>query len=62
LQELISMPNAYTENQLVELPAIGLLAALGWQTALALDEGSSPEMNLVLWVWVLSFHFPSPSA
>ena len=56
------MPNAYTENQLVELPAIGLLAALGWQTALALDEGSSPEMNLVLWVWVLSFHFPSPSA
>ena len=27
------MPNAYTENQLVGLPAIGLFAELGWQVA-----------------------------
>ena len=31
-------PHAYTENQLVEQPAIGLFAALGWQTVAALDE------------------------
>ncbi len=31
-------PHAYTEDQLVEQPAIGLFAALGWQTASALDE------------------------
>ena len=30
--------HAYTEAQLVEQPAIGLFAALGWQTALAKDE------------------------
>jgi type I restriction enzyme R subunit len=28
----------YTEDQLVERPAIGLLAALGWQTVSAVDE------------------------
>jgi type I restriction enzyme R subunit len=32
------MPNAYTEDQLVEQPAIGLFAALGWQTVSAVDE------------------------
>jgi hypothetical protein len=26
------MPHAYTEDQLVEQPAIGLFAELGWQT------------------------------
>lgn len=31
-------PHAYTEDQLVELPAIGLFATLGWQTKSALDE------------------------
>jgi type I restriction enzyme R subunit len=31
-------PHAWTEDQLVEQPAIGLLAALGWQTVAALDE------------------------
>lgn len=31
-------PHAYTEDQLVEQPAIGLFAALGWQTVSALDE------------------------
>jgi hypothetical protein len=30
------MPHAYTEDQLVEQPAIGLFAELGWQTAAAL--------------------------
>jgi hypothetical protein len=28
----------YTEDQLVEQPAIGLFAALGWQTVSALEE------------------------
>jgi type I restriction enzyme R subunit len=29
------MPHAYTEDQLVEQPAIGLFAELGWQTVSA---------------------------
>jgi type I restriction enzyme R subunit len=32
------MPHAYTEDQLVEQPAIGLFAELGWQVASASDE------------------------
>ncbi len=32
------MTHAYTEDQLVEQPAIGLFAALGWQTVSAMDE------------------------
>jgi hypothetical protein len=32
------MSHAYTEDQLVEQPAIGLYAALGWQTISALEE------------------------
>jgi len=31
-------PHAYTEDRLVEQPAIGLFAALGWQTVSALEE------------------------
>src|SRR5262245_17910818 len=31
-------PHAYTEDLLVEQPAIGLFAALGWQTMSALEE------------------------
>ncbi len=31
-------PHAYTEDQLVEQPAIGLFATLGWQTVSAQDE------------------------
>jgi type I restriction enzyme R subunit len=31
-------PHAYTEDQLVEQPAIGLFAALGWQTMSAIEE------------------------
>ena len=32
------MPHAYTEDQLVEPPAIGLVAELGWSTVSALEE------------------------
>ncbi len=32
------MPHPYTENQLVEQPAIGLFAELGWQTVSAMEE------------------------
>ena len=32
------MAHAYTEDQLVEQPAIGLFAALGWQTVSAMEE------------------------
>ena len=32
------MPNAYTEDQLVEQPAIGLFAELCWDTVSALEE------------------------
>jgi type I restriction enzyme R subunit len=32
------MPYAYTEDQLVEQPAIGLFAELGWQTVSAFEE------------------------
>ena len=31
-------PHAYTEDQLVEQPAIGLFADLGWQTVSAMEE------------------------
>jgi type I restriction enzyme R subunit len=31
-------PHAYTEDQLVEQPAIGLFAALGWHTVSAMEE------------------------
>jgi type I restriction enzyme R subunit len=41
-------PHPYTEDQLVEQPAIGLFAALGWQTVCALEEtfGPSPPAPL----------------
>jgi type I restriction enzyme, R subunit len=32
------MANAYTEDQLVERPAIGLFAELGWQTVSVMEE------------------------
>ena len=35
------MPHAYTEDQLVEQPAIGLLAGLGWQKVVAMEEVSA---------------------
>lgn len=33
---------AYSEDQLVEQPAIGLFAALGWSTVCAMDELFGP--------------------
>ena len=38
--------HAYTEDQLVEQPAIGLFAALGWQTMSALEENFGPGGTL----------------
>jgi len=37
-------PHAWTEDQLVEQPAIGLFGELGWQTVSALEEvlGDAP--------------------
>jgi len=32
------MPHAYTEDQLIEQPAIGLFADLGWLTVSAFEE------------------------
>ena len=37
------MSHAYTEDQLVEQPAIGLFAALGWQT-ISTKLGDSPHV------------------
>src|SRR5437870_3924306 len=39
-------PHAYTEDQLVEQPAIGLFAELGWQTVSALEEIFGPAGTL----------------
>ena len=38
--------HAYTEDQLVEQPAIGLFGVLGWQTVSALEETFGPEGSL----------------
>jgi type I restriction enzyme R subunit len=40
------MANAYTEDQLVEQPAIGLFADLGWETVSAMDETLGPTGTL----------------
>jgi type I restriction enzyme, R subunit len=37
---------AYTEDQLVEQPAIGLFAELGWQTVSAMEEVFGPGGTL----------------
>ena len=39
-------PHAYTEDQLVEQPAIGLFAELGWQTVSAMQETFGPGGTL----------------
>lgn len=39
-------PHNYTEDQLVEQPAIGLFAELGWQTVSAMEEAFSPSGTL----------------
>jgi type I restriction enzyme R subunit len=38
--------HAYTEDQLVEQPAIGLFAELGWQTVSAMEEVFRPSGTL----------------
>jgi type I restriction enzyme, R subunit len=40
------MPHAYTEDQLVEQPALQLFAALGWQTVSASEEVFGPNGTL----------------
>lgn len=40
------MSHAYTEDQLVEQPAIGLFADLGWQTVEAMKETFGPDGTL----------------
>jgi type I restriction enzyme, R subunit len=39
-------PNAYTEDQLIEQPAIGLFAELGWTPASALEETFGADGDL----------------
>lgn len=39
-------PHPYTEDQLVEQPAIALLAELGWQSVSALEEILGPDGTL----------------
>jgi type I restriction enzyme R subunit len=39
-------PHAFTEDQLVEQPAVGLFAELGWSTVSASDEGFGPTGTL----------------
>ena len=39
------MPHAYTEDQLVEQPAIGLFAELGWTTVSASEEAFGAAGN-----------------
>ena len=38
--------NNYTEDQLVEQPAIGIFASLGWQTTSAMEETFGPAGTL----------------
>jgi type I restriction enzyme R subunit len=45
------MPHVYTEDQLVEQPAIGLFAELGWQTVSALEETFGATGTLLRWCW-----------
>ena len=40
-------PHAYTEDQLVEQPAIGLFAELGWTTMSASEETFGPTGTLL---------------
>jgi hypothetical protein len=39
-------PHAYIEDRLVEQPAIGLFAVLGWQTVLAMEKVLGPDGTL----------------
>ena len=39
-------PHAWTEDQLIEQPAIALFAELGWQTVSAMEETFGPNGTL----------------
>jgi len=41
------MPHAYSEDQLVEQPAIGMFAELGWGTVSAMEETFGPTGTLL---------------
>ncbi|MFO1422981.1 MAG: hypothetical protein U1F70_04875 [Candidatus Competibacteraceae bacterium] len=41
-----AIPHAYSKDQLVKQPAIGLFTALGWQTVSALEETFGPGGTL----------------
>ena len=41
-------PHGYTEDQLVEQPAIGLFADLGWETVSAMEEAIAQNVAEVL--------------
>ena len=47
--QLIAMPHAYTEDQLVEQPATGLFAELGWTTVSALEEMTAIKNWFIVW-------------
>ena len=38
-------PNPYSEDHLVEQPALALLAELGWQTACGSEEAFAPDVG-----------------
>ena len=42
------MPHAYTEDQLVKQPVIGLFAALDWTTVSAMEEVFGANHEVVL--------------
>ncbi len=46
------MPHAYTEDQLVEQPAIGLFAELGRTTVSALEDTQHYWAKTTLAVWL----------
>ena len=60
------MPHAYTEDQLVEQPAIGLFAELGWRTVSAMEELSRYRLFQHLfdrtYLFLGDLHQPPPSA
>lgn len=49
--------HAYTEDELVERPAIGLFAELGWQTVSAIEETFGTAPNTEYWgrPWFYTF-------
>ena len=54
------MPHAYTEDQLVEQPAIGLFAELDWQTVSAMEETFGATGTLLSHNWRKNYRRPSP--